>query len=138
MVETPTGVRFFLEAKSFEKETVLHKIKARVFSLGHMSLQKRANRLVKDAAKLLPRALEKRRPSRRGFADLGDERVNVSTFQVGVEQPAREVAAVADRRTKRDVDVEARIRDSGLGIRQFPALPPDHFRSVFPLSCARI
>ena len=30
--------------------TILHKIEARVFSLGHMTLQKRVQRLVKDAA----------------------------------------------------------------------------------------
>lgn len=59
LVETTTGIRFFLELKSFEKDTILDKMDPgiTVFSLGHMSLQKRANRLVKDAAKqLLPYA----------------------------------------------------------------------------------
>lgn len=51
LVETPGSTRFFLELKSFEKETVLNKMKARVFSLRHMTLQKRVNRLVADAAK---------------------------------------------------------------------------------------
>jgi hypothetical protein len=59
LVETTTGIRFFLELKSFEKDTILDKMDPgiTVFSLGHMSLQKRANRLMKDAAKqLLPYA----------------------------------------------------------------------------------
>jgi len=62
LVETATGIRFFLELKSFEKDTILDEIdpSISVFSLGHMSLQKRANRLAKDAAKqLLPYAATK-------------------------------------------------------------------------------
>jgi hypothetical protein len=50
LVETPSGTRFFLEMKSFEKDTVLHHIEATTFSLGHMTLQRRVNRLVRDAA----------------------------------------------------------------------------------------
>ena len=50
LVETAAGTRFLLEVKAFEKETILHKMEASVFSLGHMALQKRVQRLVKDAA----------------------------------------------------------------------------------------
>jgi hypothetical protein len=59
LVETPVPVRFFLELKSFEQETLLDRIDpiVRTFSVGIMSLQKRANRLVRDAAEqLLPYA----------------------------------------------------------------------------------
>jgi len=57
LVETPAGIRFLMELKSFEKDTILRTIQARTFSLGHMTLQKRANRLVRDAAEqLLPYA----------------------------------------------------------------------------------
>jgi len=57
LVETLAGVRFLMELKSFEKDTILRTIQARTFSLGHMTLQKRANRLVRDAAEqLLPYA----------------------------------------------------------------------------------
>jgi hypothetical protein len=63
LVETTTGIttgiRFFLELKSFEKDTILDQMDPgiTVFSLGHMSLQKRSNRLVRDAAEqLLPYA----------------------------------------------------------------------------------
>ena len=52
-------VRFFLELKSFEQDTLLDRIdpSVRTFSVGIMSLQKRANRLVRDAAEqLLPYA----------------------------------------------------------------------------------
>ena len=51
LVETSARERLFVEAKAFEKESVLRTIKSRVFSLAHMSLQKRVNRLVADAAK---------------------------------------------------------------------------------------
>src|SRR3954467_11733827 len=57
LVETPGPFRFFLELKSFEHDTLLDRIdpSVRTFSLGIMSLQKRANRLVRDAAEqLLP------------------------------------------------------------------------------------
>lgn len=54
LVETPAATRFLLEAKSFENETILHKIEASTFSLGHMTLQRRVNRLVRDAAEQLP------------------------------------------------------------------------------------
>lgn len=57
LVETPVPVRFFLELKSFEQDTLLDRIdpSVRTFSVGIMSLQKRANRLVRDAAEqLLP------------------------------------------------------------------------------------
>lgn len=57
LVETPASVRFFLELKSFEQDTILDRIDSsvRAFSIDPMSLQKRANRLVRDAAKqLLP------------------------------------------------------------------------------------
>src|SRR5262245_52135497 len=52
LVETPGRVRFFLELKSFEQETLLDRIdpSVRTFSIDPMSLQKRANRLVRDAA----------------------------------------------------------------------------------------
>lgn len=52
LVETPVAIRFLLELKSFEQDTALDQIdpRVRVFSLGAMSLQKRANRLVRDAA----------------------------------------------------------------------------------------
>ena len=53
LVETQAGTRFFLESKSFEKETILHQIEATTFSLGHMTLQRRVNRLVRDAAEQL-------------------------------------------------------------------------------------
>src|SRR3990172_4869582 len=57
LVETAAGIRFLMELKSFEKDTILRTIQARTFSLGHMTLQKRANRLVRDAAEqLLPYA----------------------------------------------------------------------------------
>lgn len=59
LVETPVPVRFFLELKSFEQDTLLDRIdpSVRTFSIGIMSLQKRANRLVRDAAEqLLPYA----------------------------------------------------------------------------------
>ena len=59
LVETPVPVRFFLELKSFEQDTLLDRIDSsvRTFSIGIMSLQKRANRLVRDAAEqLLPYA----------------------------------------------------------------------------------
>lgn len=59
LVETPVPVRFFLELKSFEQDTLLDRIdpSVRTFSGGIMSLQKRANRLVRDAAeRLLPYA----------------------------------------------------------------------------------
>lgn len=57
LVETPVPVRFFLELKSFEQDTLLDRLdpSVRTFSVGIMSLQKRANRLVRDAAEqLLP------------------------------------------------------------------------------------
>lgn len=57
LVETPVPVRFFLELKSFEQDTLLDRLdpSVRTFSIGIMSLQKRANRLVRDAAEqLLP------------------------------------------------------------------------------------
>ena len=55
LVETPVPIRFLLELKSFEQDTALDQIdpSVRVFSLGPMSLQKRANRLVRDAAEQL-------------------------------------------------------------------------------------
>jgi hypothetical protein len=55
LVETPVPVRFLLELKSFEQDTALDHIdpNVRVFSLDPMSLQKRANRLVRDAAEQL-------------------------------------------------------------------------------------
>lgn len=55
LVETPVQQRFFLELKAFEQNTILDKMDPaiKVFSLGHMSLQKRANRLVRDAAEQL-------------------------------------------------------------------------------------
>ena len=59
LVETPVPVRFFLELKCFEQDTLLDRIdpSVRTFSIGIMSLQKRANRLVRDAAEqLLPYA----------------------------------------------------------------------------------
>ena len=59
LVETPVPVRFFIELKSFEQATLLDRIDpgVRTFSVGIMSLQKRANRLVRDAAEqLLPYA----------------------------------------------------------------------------------
>ena len=61
LVETPVPVRFFLELKSFEQATLLDRIdpSVRTFSIDPMSLQKRANRLVRDAAdQLLPYAGE--------------------------------------------------------------------------------
>ena len=44
LVETPVPVRFFLELKSFEQDTLLDRIdpSVRTFSIGIMSLQKRA------------------------------------------------------------------------------------------------
>lgn len=59
LVETPVPIRFFLELKSFEQDTLLDRIdpSVRTFSVDIMSLQKRANRLVRDAAEqLLPYA----------------------------------------------------------------------------------
>jgi len=59
LVETPALVRFFLELKSLEQDTLLDRIDptVRTFSIDPMSLQKRANRLVRDAAnQLLPYA----------------------------------------------------------------------------------
>jgi len=55
LVETPVPIRFLLELKSFEQDTALDQIdpSVRVFSLGAMSLQRRANRLVRDAAEQL-------------------------------------------------------------------------------------
>lgn len=50
LVEWSAGKMFLLEAKAFERETVLHRATSRVLSLGHMTLQKRINRLVADAA----------------------------------------------------------------------------------------
>jgi hypothetical protein len=61
LVETPVLVRFFLELKSFEQDTLLDRIdpSVRTFSIDPMSLQKRANRLVRDGAdQLLPYAGE--------------------------------------------------------------------------------
>lgn len=59
LVQTPWSVRFFVELKSFEQDTVLDRIdpSIRAFSIDPMSLQKRANRLLRDAAdQLLPYA----------------------------------------------------------------------------------
>ena len=59
VAETPMGLRFFLELKSFEKDTILDRMdpSIRTFSLGHMTIQRRVNRLVRDAAEqLLPYA----------------------------------------------------------------------------------
>ena len=59
LVETPVPVRFSLELKSFEQDTLLDRMvpSVRTFSVGIMSLQKGANRLVRDAAEqLLPYA----------------------------------------------------------------------------------
>jgi hypothetical protein len=59
LVETAAPIRFFLELKSFEQDTLLDRIdpSVRTFSIDIMSLQKRANRLVRDAAEqLLPYA----------------------------------------------------------------------------------
>jgi hypothetical protein len=52
LVETPVPIRFLLELKSFEQDTLLDRIDPSIttFSLDPMSLQKRANRLVRDAA----------------------------------------------------------------------------------------
>jgi hypothetical protein len=63
LVETPVPIRFLLELTSFEQDTALDQIdpSVRVFSLGAMSLQKRANRLVRDAAEqLVPYATNSR------------------------------------------------------------------------------
>jgi hypothetical protein len=63
LVETPVPIRFLLELTSFEQDTALDQIdpSVRVFSLGAMSLQKRANRLVRDAAEqLVPYATNNR------------------------------------------------------------------------------
>lgn len=57
LVETPAALRFFIELKSFEKDTLLDQIdpSIRTFSIDQMSVQKRANRLVHRAAEqLLP------------------------------------------------------------------------------------
>src|SRR4051812_15533267 len=59
LVATPVPVQFLLELKSFEQDTLLDRIdpSVRTFTIGIMSLQKRANRLVRDAAEqLLPYA----------------------------------------------------------------------------------
>ena len=58
LVDAPS-TRFFLELKSVEHDTVLDQVNpsVRSFSINPMSLQKRANRLVRDAAQqLLPYA----------------------------------------------------------------------------------
>lgn len=52
-VTLPGGVNAIAEVESFEKPTVLRTTKSRVFSLGHMTLQKRINRAVKRAANQL-------------------------------------------------------------------------------------
>jgi hypothetical protein len=56
LVETPDRIRFLLELKSVgEQDTLLDRIdpSVTVFSIDSMSLQKRANRLVRDAANQL-------------------------------------------------------------------------------------
>ena len=59
LVLTAASTRFLMELKSFEQDTLLDRIdpSVRTFSIGIMTLQKRANRLVRDAAEqLLPYA----------------------------------------------------------------------------------
>jgi hypothetical protein len=59
LVETRTHIQFFLELKSFEQDTFIDRVdrSVRTFSIDPMSVQKRANRLVRDAAEqLLPYA----------------------------------------------------------------------------------
>ena len=66
------------------------------------------------------------------------KRGDVLRLQIGVEETPIEVAVVTDGRTERDMDVEAQ---GHVGQCYDPALPPDHFRSVFSclgvLICAR-
>lgn len=49
-VTFPGGGNAIVEVESFEKATILRTTRSRVFSIGHMSLQKRINRAVRHAA----------------------------------------------------------------------------------------
>lgn len=52
LVQSPEGVWFFVELKSFEQPSILNQLdpSVRTITLQPMSLQRRVNRLVKDAA----------------------------------------------------------------------------------------
>jgi len=111
LVETPSGVRFFLEAKSFEKETILHKIKARVFSLGHMALQKRVQRLVKDAAEQIQEYASYGLPMVVALDNYRQVGVHLDDHSLGSLFGELEVVHTPDTMTGRAVDTRWERKD---------------------------